>query len=297
MKREKVFSKDGVYEYVVDNNVIMHNEAKVSGLKFMQQWLSQNPGLKHVSVLDLACGGKPVTIAAILCEFPQIKFSYTGIDINPDQVTKLKNDYQFTDNVTVRAVLEGNAWELDHPKLDAKYDVIFSGLNLHHGVPEELFFLAREIRARLNTGGMFFGHDLYRPEQCSFVRRPDVNPGNPDDVWLMTNPQKWEPLPKEFLLASSTPIGAGDDWRIMFTNTERAMLNSLAADSFIIDECLSHMYQRDFSLSLKEMKALFELTGFCVEIDDYAATPHPLKNYFGFLSATSCTIPTNFPRS
>lgn len=285
MKNEKVFSQNGAYDYIVDNNIIMHREAMVSGIRFLSQWIAKIEPPRSLRILDLACGGRPVTIDSMLREFFSYQFSYTGIDINSDQIEKIKM-YSFADNIRIEKIIEGNAWDLDESGVEGKFDLIFSGLNLHHGSPEEIAFLLNQVRERLRPGGIFFNHDVYRPEGYPYIKRPDYNPKNPSESWRFVAPEK---LPKkiDFVSNSTTQIGAEDDWRRFFVATENEFLRSKGQSEAFIEDCLSHVLERDFSLSLSEMKQLITNAGFSVEVDDFVMADHPLKEFFGFVCGST----------
>jgi len=50
--------------------------------------------------------------------------------------------FKFPDNVTSVRILEGNAWNLGPLPISYAYDLIYSGMSLHHGTREELLYLA-----------------------------------------------------------------------------------------------------------------------------------------------------------
>ncbi len=105
--------------------------------------LEGRPDGGPVRVLDLACGGEPISLADMLARFPAPSFRCTGVDINPDQVEAARR-FAFPSNVESARVIEGNAWDL-RSLPDGAFGVAFMGMSLHHGTPEEVRFLARGL--------------------------------------------------------------------------------------------------------------------------------------------------------
>ena len=99
MKNEKAFSKNGFYKFVLDSNLMLHQHVAAAGTQVLTDWLKSQPLQKQIPVLDLACGGEPVSISKMLNNFPQRIFHYTGIDINSDQIEHAKTQFKFPDNV------------------------------------------------------------------------------------------------------------------------------------------------------------------------------------------------------
>ena len=169
MKQEKTFTKNGCYTFVLESNLLLHKQVADRARKFLSGWLLDKPADKPVRLLDLACGGAPVSISSTIAAFPEHVFHYTGIDINPDQAEAARR-FQFPKNVVKIVVLEGNAWDFSSLPLDEEYDVIFTGLNIHHGSPEEIYCLLLQCKTKLSQDGMFINHDFYRPGNSAYLR-------------------------------------------------------------------------------------------------------------------------------
>jgi ubiquinone/menaquinone biosynthesis C-methylase UbiE len=184
MRREELFNQDGVYSAIVKHNLLMHHEATEVGTRILKTLFEGRPENKPINVLDLACGGLPISIADMMARVSGRVFSYTGIDINPDQVALADNFFQFSDNVCHANLLEANAWDLKTLELQPPFDIIFTGLNLHHGTPEEIDYLMTQVSDLLDESGIFLNHDWYRPDMEVYIRRPSYNPHNINEMRL-----------------------------------------------------------------------------------------------------------------
>ena len=69
MRREKLFSNQGFYPFIVESNVLLHREAIEQGCLMFERLLKQRAPERPVRVLDLACGGEPVVMASIMESF------------------------------------------------------------------------------------------------------------------------------------------------------------------------------------------------------------------------------------
>lgn len=301
MKRERVFSKDGSYELCLSSNALMHREATELGIELLNEVLknygSSDNNLNNSSnnstlhVLDLACGGMPVTLADILESFPEQLFTYTGIDINRDQTDNLLNHFEFSDNVSSVTAITGTAWDLSQeavkPHLREKYDIIFSGFNLHHGTPEELYFLATQLHELLDQRGVFFNVDEYRPNETAYVRRPDNSLDNTGESYLMVEPSK---------LASSThrsdivetQFEETPPWKQRLIQLLRKAMLDGGGETTAVESLLDHVRKRDYPVSANEVSAIFQAAGFTANTnyhsEDYPDIP--LAQYFAMLVAT-----------
>ncbi len=170
MRREKILNRDGFYAAVVDNNVLMHREVIEQGPSVLTGPLQSRGDGDAVRLLDLACGGMPVSIAEIMDGFPHLNFHYAGVDINPDQIESARG-FRFSANVKAVDLREGSAWNLSGLDLAGSFDCVFIGLNLHHGTPEEIAFLGSRIHALLVEDGGLLNHDWYRPNHEPYLRR------------------------------------------------------------------------------------------------------------------------------
>lgn len=282
MRCEPIFNQDGYYQFIVKNNVLGHQEAATYAAESLRKRFL--PASGALRVLDLACGGDPVTVAALCRQFPQTKFDYTGIDINADQVAALRAYQGFPQNVAAVHVVQGNAWTPQLAGLTGTYDIVFSGLNFHHAVPEELYFLATQIRPLLADGGMVINHDIYRPSGETYLRRPEHDPENTAESFRM--------VPQLILDDAHAPaLGIdGDtfgnhvsDWRETWLARYRELLESLDADPDGTEDILRHNYRRDFPVSLGEMAVIWQSAGYTAHTYDFCHSQHPLSAYLGVM--------------
>jgi len=296
MKRERVFSKDGSYELCLSSNALMHREAAELGVELLGEVLKNydRTNKKTLHVLDLACGGMPVTLADILESFPEQQFSYTGIDINRDQTENLRNHFEFSDNVRSVTTITGTAWDLSQadvqPHLREKYDIIFSGFNLHHGTPEELHFLARQLHALLDQRGVFFNVDEYRPNETVYVRRPDNSLDNSGESFLMVEPSKIasNAYSSDFAEANfeETP-----PWKHRLLRLLRKAMLDGGGEATAVESLLDHVRKRDYPVSANEVSTIFQAAGFTANTDYHSDhyPDIPLAQYFAMLVATKPT--------
>ena len=127
MRREELFSRSGFYGFLLKSNVLLHRQAVEAATDAFRPVL-QAQGNAPVPVLDLACGGWPVTLGEVMAAFPYVAFQYTGVDINPDQVASATRQFPFPGNVVNRRIVEGNAWDLDALDIGGAFPLIFSGM-------------------------------------------------------------------------------------------------------------------------------------------------------------------------
>ena len=276
MRREGLFSRSGFYGFLLRSNVLLHREAAATGIVTLASVLDLWPEDEVVSVLDLACGGWPVSIAEIMGAFPRFAFSYTGIDINPDQVALAGGEFPFPDNLVQTRLIEGNAWELDALQVNDRYQFIFSGMNLHHGTPEEIHFLGLLLRERLGAGGVIFSHDVYRPDSEPYRPRPHVIDGHTS--WLV-DPVRLacENVPRfEFRQENSPQEPA---WRLDYIERMRSTLIARGADASGAERTAQHMRNRDYPVSTRELKTIMQDLGFTVSIHRYDNSGEPLAPY------------------
>lgn len=282
MQKEKLFSREGFYSFIVHSNAITHHEAMAIGKTEVGRWLSARTATSPIKVLDLACGGEPITICRIMAAFPETRFEYFGIDINPDQVALAKR-FKYPDNVSSVSVIEGSAWDLNELDSIGPFDLVFSGLNFHHGVPEELLTVADEIRRLTTDQGMLISHDLYRPKRYSYLRRPDISTTG-EDLRLLKNVLISDDL--DDLIMSSTEVQKDEeDWRQEFIDLESQHLKSLGADEETISGNAKHMWQRDLPVSAEEMCRILDSAGWKTTIHGLEKSNHPLREFFTVISA------------
>ena len=286
MRREKLFSHDGFYPFIVESNLLLHHEAIDSGRRLVELLLKNRPSDQPVTVLDLACGGEPVVIAKIMESFPDRCFHYTGIDINPDQVEQARSVFQFPDNVAEVRISEGNAWDFRSAEPSRKYDVIFMGLNLHHGTPEEIHYLATRIRDLLEDDGIFINHDCFRPNDQPYLRRPDSNPENPAESFQLLDKDVLSSVAEPSFTLDAIHSGANEpDWRIRYRQSLSTTAIERGGDKTGIESMNQHVNLRDYPISLHEFRKIFESVGFKVHTQRYN-TPDPLGEFIAMAVAS-----------
>ena len=279
MKREKFFSEGGYYPFIVQSNSLMHNESIALGTSAVDKWLQKYSKIRCVKLLDLACGGIPISVIEIMASFPEIDFRYTGVDINPDQVNYAQTVVDFPANVSSVNIIEGNAWDVAN--ISENFDIIFSGMNFHHGTVDELYSVACQIDKILNRGGFVFSHDEYRPDNTQYIKRPAVNPEPPFESFLLIEKANLKLVP-ELNISSVTFDKDKEDWRCRFIRMISDYLRDHDARKEYIKQTQDHIYSRDFAVSISEVKRIFSTVNFKTTelIPD---TSHELAEYFGFL--------------
>jgi len=277
MRRETVFGKNGGYSFVVEKNILLHHEAMRVGLRIMAQWMKKKKITRPIRVLDLACGGAPVIPNAIMKALSPARFEYRGIDINADQVAAAR-DFAFAGNVKVE-ILEGDAWALEEFSPRQRFDWIFVGLNTHHAIPEELDYLARKVRSLLAPGGLYMNHDKFRPAKYKYLPRPEFLPDQKETMRLIP----LEKLKKAGIhrdAHASFYSGNARNWReVLFKKFEK-ILQKTGCDQRALELALYHVRERDYPVSVPEMRRIFSRVGFKTKVYGYGATSHPLKKYF-----------------
>lgn len=281
MRTEKLFSKDGCYSHVIESNALFHREAIIYGTRVIHAFLENGDAAKTIKVLDLACGAEPVSITAMLNNFPDRNFSYTGIDINPDQVSFAKQYFKFPENIRDVTLFEGNAWDPRLSALEGHYDIVFMGLNLHHGTPEEVYYLAKQLAVIISDKGVYINHDVYRPDDQSYQRRPDHHPDNAKESFLLLEPGLVEsirlPQVTHNELGSDAPIAA---WRQTYNDLLRQTLIDQGAGSECAHATYQHAHMRDYPISLSDFAHIFKQADkdFSIKILRYG-DGHPLMDY------------------
>lgn len=283
MRREELFNRSGFYGFLLESNVLLHRQAGEAAIEAYRPVVESWDGGTPLGVLDLACGGWPVTIAGVLASFDEAVFDYTGIDINPDQVARAGDEFPFPDNVTHTRIVEGNAWDLDELQLDDSYSLIFSGMNLHHGTPEEVWFLGNQLRELLAPGGVFFSHDVYRPDGELYRPRPEVIDGA--TAWLV-NPARlsWIGVPD---IRVGRDTGTDDPaWRRDYVERMRRTLIERGADRAGAESTARHMASRDYPISTTELTAIMASLGLEVSVRHFDDTGEPLGRYVACCTVT-----------
>ncbi len=284
MRREPLFNRSGYYRFLLDVNALLHREAAAAATAVLEDGTRTVPSDRPLRVLDLACGGLPLTISAVMGAFPGRRFTYTGIDLNPDQVAQAAG-FRFPDNVVASRLLEGNAWDLDGLGLEDGFDLVYSGMNLHHGTPEEIRFLGLQLRSLLIRPGLVLSHDVYRPDAAPYRRRPDADPDNPRESWRLVAPGRLRE-------AGIAPVvlpedGAAEDpsWRIDYLERMSQTLLARGGDPEGTASTLAHMRERDYPISPRELSGIFTDLGYRVQTRHYDAPDEPMAPYIAFCAA------------
>jgi SAM-dependent methyltransferase len=278
MRREQLFSKGGFYDFIVESNALMHREAIDRGIWVSRQLAARGRIRLPMRVLDLACGGQPVIIAGIMHAMPECRFDYTGIDINPDQIANARR-FHFPDNVAGATLIEGSAWDFRGLALQAPFDLVFSGMNLHHGTPDELYVLALQLRKLMSSDAVFISHDWYCPNGEPYQARPAVNPDDPDESFRLLEP--------DVLAAAGVPdfgvnVYDGTDspaWRTAYASGLRDVLLERGADPEGAQSTFGHVLQRDYPVSTDDFCRIFREAGFCAQVLSYDESIEPLAAY------------------
>jgi hypothetical protein len=269
MRREELFNRDGVYSAIVNHNLLMHREATELGAGILKTLFEGRIENKPIKVLDLACGGLPISIADMMECVGGAQFSYTRIDINPDQVALAYNFFQFSDNVCQADLLEANAWDLKNLELQSPFDVIFTGLNLHHGTPEEIDYLMTQVFDLLDDTGIFLKHDWYRPDMEIYVRRPSNNPRDKNESYRLVPQAKIEADSRPYGKASRDLDSINPEWRLTFINGLADSYWGQMNDEQGAGTLKSHMMERDFPVSRQDLADILEAHGFHHKIFNY----------------------------
>jgi hypothetical protein len=286
MRREQLFSRTGYYRHLLDINVLLHREAAEFSIRELRSRLTGRDSAQPLRVLDLACGGLPVTIAGVLGAFPGCTFEYTGIDVNPDQVEMARREFRFPPNVSRVRIIEGNAWELDEIGLEPGYELIYSGMNLHHGTPEEISFLGLQLLKLLGDPGLFISHDVYRPDREPYRRRPDRNPDNPQESFLLVDPAKLAKAGISGIRTVTDDRAEEPAWRQDYLGRMREILGARGADPAGIESTVWHMAQRDYPVSTWELRELLQALGWAVKVHRYPESREPMQPYVAICAAT-----------
>lgn len=283
MKREVFFSHGGFYSFIVNSNELMHYEAIETGTKVVKQHFNSIKSQK-IRILDLACGGQPIGICKIMEALPEFQFEYVGIDINADQICDAKKFDRFSKNVISTQFVEGNAWQLNDYFEGESFDFIFSGMNTHHALPDELRYLASCFKSLLKTQGLFFSHDFYRPEKYSYLQRPRVNRDDKNDNMMLVDSSILSNMGFSKASSISEPAQTDDfDWREIFIKDCDDFLRAAKAKEDYVIQNSDHIRARDFPVSVNEMVSLFKEFGFRSEVHRNELGSHPLAEYFSFL--------------
>jgi SAM-dependent methyltransferase len=279
VRREELFNRSGNYRFLLDSNVLLHREATAAATEVLRSALDERGSVEPLKVLDLACGGWPLAIAGVMAAVPEQAFEYTGVDINPDQVELAATLFEFSANVEPVRVLEGNAWDLGPLEICGEYDLIFSGMNLHHGNPQELLYLAEQLRGLLARGGLLISHDVYRPESQPYRRRPDRNPDNPAESFRLVDPRRFPASGDPLLDLPEDPNPGEPRWRRDYLETMGRTLLARGGDAVGTESTVAHMRQRDFPVSTRELSKILSLAGLRTHVRRFDDSGEPLAPY------------------
>lgn len=276
MRQERIFDADGCYQKTVAGNVLLHCEAAQVGTMVVKRWLDNTASDgAPIRVLDLACGGYPVTIAQIMANIPRRRFHYTGIDINYDQLERIRR-FAFPANVAP-TIAEGDSWAVDQLTPNEQFDLIFIGLNTHHATPEELAFAAHHWFRLCAPRGLLLNHDLFRPTRFPYLRRPDIAPRDPDKALRLIDPHKLG----EIVIPSVEESAM--DWRDAFITIDAGLNRDAGIGEVDVQAILEHIRERDYPVSTEEMRAILTQVGFTVQIHNFNGTSHPLREYLALI--------------
>jgi len=245
---DPLFGASGFYRQVLESNALLHREASAVIIARAASLL--RGARAPVRVLDLACGGAPVTVAGIMQAFPATAFSYLGVDIHPDQVNAARSQFRFPANATRVELCVGDAWAPDAGA--GPFDLVFMGMNLHHGTPAQVGGLARCLAGLLAPGGMFVNHDWFRPDADAYAA-----PGSGDAA----------------------------PWRLAFRDGLRARLLAAGAGADGAREVAEHVTLNDFPVSRREFAAAFDAAGLNTDILELQADL-PLSEFIAVACAT-----------
>lgn len=271
MRHEAFFSGERPYDILVDCDVLQHRAAAEKTARHIAPVVAIHSAEEPVRLLDLACGRDPVIPIAAMRILADRRFDYTGVDISPQQI-ELARQVAFPDNAIAVKLIEGSAWDLSGLTRRGPFDVVFVGLNWHHGTPEEIWFLMRQVRDLLAPGGCLVNHDCYRPDVDAYLRRPRTALEDGEEVSL-------DQVPADTLAAADVPdfgfveADAADhrpDWKCdLVDRLEKAYRDGGGNDqgARILRD---HSWVRDFPISVEELRAIGDAAGFDVEIERYA---------------------------
>jgi len=287
----QVFQKKGSYgSAVVHTNVVLHREAADALCREIRTRFPEPPTVSGTGasaaplrVLDLACGGEPLSIASALAALSPRTFEYTGVDLSADQAAKAKG-FPFPPNVVRAKVLQGSAWVLGPvlPKGE-QFDVVFCGLNTHHGTPEEAHYLALQLRSLLRPGGLFLNHDVYRREGfVAYERRPQRSEESGESFVAVPEEALAEAGAPDLGLVEFNPEDpAHHSFRAHFLARFEAALLAKGCTPEETSGLVRHVALRDFPLSVSEMSRAFKAAGFQTAAVRYEEeSEEPLKDCF-----------------
>lgn len=283
MRNEKAFSRDGFYRFVLEANLMLHRNVAESGRRIVSRWLRTHEPKGVIRILDLACGGAPISICNMTRHFDTYQFDYTGIDINPDQIVAAKS-FEYPSNFRKIELHEGNAWHFGDLVKGQHFDIVFSGMNLHHGIPEEILAVMMQVKSVLAPNGLLISHDFFRPETEAYLRRPALDPET-GEPFCMIPPEALSKIDTKNLPQFKSPgIEERSDWRQPFITKYRLALAQREAAQQGVEEIMAHVNARDYPVSINELIEIARLAGVALEQVPMEADKEPMKDYFCLLS-------------
>lgn len=289
MRNEKLFSRQGFYSFVIKANAALHKEAAENIIQII---LSSGRYInKKISILDLACGGEPIIMKSVMSYFPKTEFCYTGIDINPDQVSSARF-YKYPENVRDINIIEGNAWDFLGLVNNNKFDVVFTGLVTHHAIPEELHLLVSQIYDALNLGGVYFNHDFFRSSEIIYLRRPDfvIKDSKIECIKLCDTPKKNDFDVPAVNYYCPAEIKKYFDWKTRIIGDFRSELLNHGGSRADIDVACEHVFDKDYPVSVVEFENILVACNMEVHSYLYNESTSKLKQMYGLVLAKKVSI-------
>ncbi|EKD50415.1 MAG: hypothetical protein ACD_62C00545G0002 [uncultured bacterium] len=180
------------------SNVWMHTETAHVLAQQLAEWLSGKTILRPVQLADVGSGAVPITLCRILAElatakdpsFSRLLFHLAILDSDQQAINRFcdlattpapgKDKWgkksadipssPFPKSIVEKRMLRGNTWSpTDVGRLRPEFlpqpvDVLFTGMLLHQGKPEQVYTLAQNVHSILTDGGLWLIHDLFMPD-------------------------------------------------------------------------------------------------------------------------------------
>jgi hypothetical protein len=175
---------------------------------------------------------------------------------------------------------------LDPLALEPGFELIYSGMNLHHGTPEEISFLGMQLLQLVADPGLFISHDVYRPDAVSYRRRPDRNPDDPNESFLLVEQAKLANAGIARFETATDDRSEEPAWRLDYLGRMRETLGARGGDPAGTESTVQHMAQRDYPVSTWELGALWQAQGWVVEVRRYPESREPMEPYVAMCTAT-----------
>ncbi len=140
--------------------IFVNASARARNIKIIEQLFSQIDLSNVKKVLEVGCGIG--VLSSYLAE--KYKWEVTGIDLDPEQIKKAKNDHR--ENKYLK-FLEADATKL--PFRDSGFDLVLSSDALHH-IVSDLDKALSEISRVLRPNGFYVLNDLTFPRLGFFKK-------------------------------------------------------------------------------------------------------------------------------